>query len=382
MSSLTLLPAEKRSDASRKPSPTGLLQCRPITSATPAAAPPIVHDALRSPGQPLDAATRAYMEPRFGHDFSKVRVHADGQAAESTRAVNALAYTAGSNIVFGRNAYAPHSETGRKLIAHELTHVIQQSRASTESAGLPVGSAHDGAEGEAERSARAVIAGAHPTITYSPVSLRRQVLIFVGQRRRVANGSVSPGPGISISWSGNSVTIAANLQISGPAATQEVANQMKATIERVWNASFPDGYRVSCQANVSYRTPGSPEDGNATQIEVYPGGANSTSYVQRSWLVGARYLKFYLSNNLDWTPAHEFGHLLGLDDRYSEGIISRINMLLDRPRETTVDVGWEGNLMAVDHGALQSKNIRDLLEMYAYEVVPLGMPARSEPTEA
>jgi hypothetical protein len=95
--------------------------------AAPAAAPPIVHDVLRSPGKPLDAATRAFMEPRFGHDFSKVRVHADGHAAESTRAVNALAYTVGNDVVFDTGHYRPETGSGRKLLTHELAHVVQQS---------------------------------------------------------------------------------------------------------------------------------------------------------------------------------------------------------------------------------------------------------------
>jgi hypothetical protein len=88
--------------------------------------PPIVHEVLRSPGQPLDEKTRAFMEPRFSHDFSNVRVHTDRQAAESARAVNALAYTVGSQIAFGRGRYAPESGTGRQLLAHELAHVVQQ----------------------------------------------------------------------------------------------------------------------------------------------------------------------------------------------------------------------------------------------------------------
>jgi hypothetical protein len=66
------------------------------------------------------------MEPRFGHDFSTVRVHADRQAAESARSVNALAYTVGSEIAFGPGRYAPESSAGRQLLAHELTHVVQQ----------------------------------------------------------------------------------------------------------------------------------------------------------------------------------------------------------------------------------------------------------------
>src|SRR5437660_938345 len=69
--------------------------------------PPIVHDVLNAPGQPLDAATRAFFEPRFGHDFSRVRVHTDAKAAESARAVNATAYTVGRDIVFGAAQYSP-----------------------------------------------------------------------------------------------------------------------------------------------------------------------------------------------------------------------------------------------------------------------------------
>src|SRR5207245_97025 len=96
------------------------------SSAGPAQAPPIVHEVLRAPGQPLDAATRAVMEPRFGHDFSRVRVHSDARAAQSARAVNALAYTVGRDVVFGANQYTSDTQLGQRLLAHELTHVVQQ----------------------------------------------------------------------------------------------------------------------------------------------------------------------------------------------------------------------------------------------------------------
>jgi hypothetical protein len=139
--------------------------------------PPIVHEVLRSPGQPLGASTRAFFEPRFGlktslaqvsraqpslkqlslsvgraddryereadtvakevtsisepgpgtkYDFSDIRIHSDARAAESARAVNAQAYTVGRDIVFGANRYAPQTYAGRRLLAHELTHVAQQ----------------------------------------------------------------------------------------------------------------------------------------------------------------------------------------------------------------------------------------------------------------
>jgi hypothetical protein len=91
--------------------------------------PPVVREVLRSPGKPLDSATRAFMEPRFRHSFSHIRIHTDGKAAESARSVSALAYTVGHNVVFGENKYAPTSDAGRELLAHELAHAIQQRNA-------------------------------------------------------------------------------------------------------------------------------------------------------------------------------------------------------------------------------------------------------------
>jgi Domain of unknown function (DUF4157)/Lysine-specific metallo-endopeptidase len=92
-----------------------------------AAEPTTVRDVLRSPGQPLDAGTRAFFEPAFGYDFSRVRVHSDARAAASTQSVNALAYTVGRDVVFGAGQLAPQTTQGRKLLAHELAHVVQQS---------------------------------------------------------------------------------------------------------------------------------------------------------------------------------------------------------------------------------------------------------------
>jgi hypothetical protein len=92
-------------------------------------APPVVHEALTETGRPLDAGTRAFMEPQFGHDFSGVRVHTGSLAEESARAVGARAYTVGRDIVFAGGEHAPESPTGRRLLAHELSHVVQQGAA-------------------------------------------------------------------------------------------------------------------------------------------------------------------------------------------------------------------------------------------------------------
>ncbi len=84
-----------------------------------------------SGGQPLDDGTRAFMESRFGHDFSHVRVHTATSASESARSIDALAYTVDRDVVFAAGKYAPHSNEGRRLLAHELTHVVQQSSRCT-----------------------------------------------------------------------------------------------------------------------------------------------------------------------------------------------------------------------------------------------------------
>jgi hypothetical protein len=110
----------------RDPAPIVRRRVDGFTGTGAGPAPSIVKDVLASPGRPLDGGTRAFFEPRFGHDFGQVRVHHDDEAAESADAVAALAYTSGRHIVFAQGQYAPHGGGGRQLLAHELTHVIQQ----------------------------------------------------------------------------------------------------------------------------------------------------------------------------------------------------------------------------------------------------------------
>lgn len=92
--------------------------------------PASVDRVLKAPGRPLDPPVRRDMEARFGHDFSQVRVHGDRDAAQSAREVEALAYTVGRDIVFGAGRFAPGTQQGRRLLAHELAHVVQQSASS------------------------------------------------------------------------------------------------------------------------------------------------------------------------------------------------------------------------------------------------------------
>ncbi len=121
-------------------------------------APSIVHDVLRSPGRPLDPATRNYMEPRFGQDFSQVRVHTGSRAAESADSVGASAYTVGRNIVFGGGHYSPGTNGGQKLLAHELTHTLQQgSMPTSNTQGLKIMPENSVSEREADSLAQRVL---------------------------------------------------------------------------------------------------------------------------------------------------------------------------------------------------------------------------------
>src|SRR5260221_11831058 len=135
-----------------------------IRRHVPSRVPPIVHEVLRSPGQSLDDNTRTFMESRLGHDFSKVRVHIDSRAADSARAVNALAYAVGREVIFGAGRYAPHTGAGKRLLAHELTHVVQQRTATADAGSLSIASAQ-GPEREADQIAETIISSQRPPKT-------------------------------------------------------------------------------------------------------------------------------------------------------------------------------------------------------------------------
>jgi hypothetical protein len=115
--------------------------------------PPTVANSIQAPGQPLDRDTREFMESRFGKDFGHVRLHTDAGAADSALSVNADAYTVGNHIVFGTGLYAPESPSGRLLLAHELAHVVQQSRGGSAPAPLP----GSGTEQSAQRAAWGIV---------------------------------------------------------------------------------------------------------------------------------------------------------------------------------------------------------------------------------
>jgi hypothetical protein len=184
------------------------LQRKATNPVASSVAPPIVHDVLRSSGHPLDSATHSLMSPRFGVDFSRVRVHTDPQAAESASAVNALAYTVGHNVVFAANQYQPATRDGQRLLAHELAHVIQQDaapftavqrtcRSGSQCAHPAFGSAgFFGPTVEAESEANAVASGGVAPVTGGPTSCTKP---RHGERAKnfeklAANANLGVGP--------------------------------------------------------------------------------------------------------------------------------------------------------------------------------------------
>jgi hypothetical protein len=136
----------------------GSLQRKADGERTPNAVPSIVHDALRTTGRPLDADVVGSMQPRFGRDLGNVRIHTDGLAAESARAVDAQAYTVGHNIVFGANRYEPGTTHGQRLLAHEIAHTIQQNGAPSH-ASLEISDPRGAAEQQADAAASNVVSG-------------------------------------------------------------------------------------------------------------------------------------------------------------------------------------------------------------------------------
>jgi hypothetical protein len=125
-----------------------------------------VHDVVGKGGQPLAPEVRGEMEARLGHDFGDVRVHTDNAAHESAKSVSAHAYTVGSNVVFQRDMYDPSSTAGKTMLAHELTHVVQQRAGAVDgtpaAGGIRVSDPSDRFEREAASTAERVMSTAQP----------------------------------------------------------------------------------------------------------------------------------------------------------------------------------------------------------------------------
>lgn len=306
------------------------------------------NDVLRSAGEPLPKATRLQMERHFQHDFSRVRVHTDGRAALSAASLRANAFTVGNHVVFGTGQFNATSGQGQRLLRHELTHVIQQGHTDTSPSSLHVGPASSPLEAEA------VAAEAGHTGTVGVSSVQTPVIHL--QREVSPVGRFSPAPGLHVDRTERAVSIAGAMELYGADASAERAASIQNAINSTWTRTFPDGYSIACNITVTYRAAGT-SAGTATQIEAarISGPSHVTWLGTRSMTLNANE-----SDAFTWTAAHEFGHIIGLDDRYSESIMSRLGG--SATRTATTHAGYERNLMAVSGGVLEAQNVRDVAE--------------------
>jgi hypothetical protein len=313
-----------------------------ITEVASAGGDPVPPDdaiarAAQDRGAPLPTALRSYYEPRFGRDFGDVQIHSDGNAADAARSIDARAYTAGQDIVFGTGAYAPDTVDGRRLLAHELTHVAQQSHSPHAMRGAPV--------------------------------LQRQKVNDKMSKsdydQRVLEGHVQPYPGLTLSWTENGFVIWSDLELRGTEATQAKADEIKATITSVWMQKFPKPsgygeYVVIPVISVTLAKPGAAPATDKGGIELFR-DPTRVSHIEKigSGTPRDRKMTINLNSGLSWTPAHEFGHYIGLDDHYT------VSTPATGGRKTTPDAGWEGDLMAEDGGKLSMRDVNELLHWWA-----------------
>jgi hypothetical protein len=245
---------------------------------------PIVQSALRSPGQPLNPQVRALMEPRFGYDFSRVRVHQDTIAGQSARQLAASAYTAGQDIVFAPDQYSPHSSEGRKLIAHELTHVVQQANvASPDTLGMlarrPAPVHPDSVEFRVGVEIKAALASAAKMIAPGGVTvdelkgLRSVALAdetIDHEERGFLAGLLDPANAAQVAGGGTSFVF--------PRSSIDAHLAEAADLERPqWDAAVFDAYKEKWKA-VALGTPG--------DVKKHAGEEENAALAQISRLVG------------------------------------------------------------------------------------------------
>jgi hypothetical protein len=174
------------------------------SSQAAAEVPGVVHAVIRSPGQPLDTATRAFFEPRFGYDLGSVRLHTDRTAAKSAATVGARAYAVGRDIVFANGEYAPGAAQGCQLLAHELTHILHQQgaapalrRAADPSAApapaSPTPAPQSRALNSAERGVASYIFGT--SLKLDPITIKESSVMSVGGYYRTTPNTIYVPPG-------------------------------------------------------------------------------------------------------------------------------------------------------------------------------------------
>lgn len=162
----------------------------------------------------------------------------------------------------------------------------------------------------------------------------------------------SPNAGLYVDRTGQTTSITGSMELSGPTASAARAVTIQNSINQTWTANFPDGYSVTCNIRVTYLAPGTSAS-SVTQIIARAMSGPSNVFL------GTMTLNSNHATAFTWTAAHEFGHIIGLGDRYSESIMSTLRGRFGGVRANVVEPGYENNIMGVHQGVLESRNLRD-----------------------
>ncbi len=168
-------------------------------------------------------------------------------------------------------------------------------------------------------------------------------------------GRFSPAKGLWVDRTDKSIQITGQMELYGAEATAARAAIIQTTINNTWTKHFPDGYSVTCQITVRLRGTGINTPAAEIETDKISGPSNVNLAFGRKMTLNAKE-----ANAFTWTAAHEFGHVLGLEDKYSESIWSTISGKFGGSRTNTIHPGYERNLMGQNGGFLGSKNIADL----------------------
>ena len=219
----------------------GLLQRHTTHEHGPAMAPAIVHDVLASQGHSLTADVRDMMELRFGHDFSRVRVHTDSRAAESARSVNALAYTVGDHIAFQADQYNPSSGSGQRLLAHELTHVVQNRKHGNPAHGsaLSISNPMDASEREADAAGRQVASSAKTEVNHAPSATMQRDWTDIAKGAGIAAGAV--GGAALLGWGLSKLFGGKSDQDPACAKSLAIPDDVQKAVGKAWGESGHGG---------------------------------------------------------------------------------------------------------------------------------------------
>ncbi|VVB71304.1 Uncharacterised protein [uncultured archaeon] len=332
---------------------------RASIGAAPGIIPPIVNEVLHSSGRPLDASTRAFMEPRFGHDFGKVRVHSDARSGESAQALNARAYTFGHHMVFDNGEYAPQMDTGKRLLAHELAHTIQSVQIIGSANQPRISQTTDAEELAADAAASQVMRGRMPkltSVTNAPGIYRQQRLILSLPRDK-------------LKALGNR-----DINAIVDAIPQQVANGQSVVIKRAVVDGVQHIFELAIKINPGGPSITAPEAGR-TELEVASRTAQAVNYKIRVEL--AQQIP-----DAVMTLYHELIHVQLLIDQ---------NLPEDQQSETyqnfskVMDMASDPSLLAVTGTTLKRDavfekiiNLRTWYKMYVFDPANLSLPPALE----